>query len=249
MQKKQLIIPHYCKNCQHLTFLLREGEPFQFSLLDYIKGAWKAHSCAQIHPDLIQEVSQGAVYTELDRSPTSIPFQHQPTGQSKKRHNLTIGIVLNISENEGNRFVTVVTPENQILNVRILDAASTVTAGSPISLKGATRIGKDKYRLKRTDLVSPGRKITRKKPTANSYYQLILKAKDQEKLETFINRLIAVCNKNRSLPINIIPVLIKQENDEQVFQREMNLPLESDLLQKIEKITVPELVQVAVRHP
>jgi len=248
MRKKQLIIPHYCKNCQHLTFLLREADPFQFSLLDYLKGTWKTHSCAQIHPNLIGEISQQTTYAELEESPKNLPFQYQPSTQSKKRHKLTIGIVLNVTEKDESHFITVITPENQILTIKILDNTNIIRAGSSIKLKGAARIGKDTYRLEKTEFTNPGRKTTHTKPTLEVYYQLILKAKDQEKLETFINRLIIVCNKNRSLPINIIPVMIKQEDNEQVFQRQMNIPLESDLLQKIEKVTVPESVQVAVRH-
>ncbi|MBT4088308.1 MAG: hypothetical protein HOE30_07430 [Deltaproteobacteria bacterium] len=248
MPKKQLIIPHYCQSCKHLTFLLREAEPFQFRLLDYTKSSWESHSCAQIHPDLTEEVAQQSGYKELDESVQNIPFEHQPVSQSKKRLPLTIGVALNISVKDGSQIITVITPENQIVDVRILDNTRTVTAGKPINLKKAVRIGKNRYRLKQVEFVNPGKKTTQKQPAPVSTYQLILSAKDQEKLETFINRLVTVCYKNRSLPINVVPVPINQENDEQIFQREMNLPLESHLLQKIEKITVPESVQVTVRH-
>ncbi len=248
MPKKQLIIPHYCQSCQHLTFLLRESEPFQFSLLDYKKGLWEPHSCAQIRPGLTEEIRQQNKYQELDESPQTIPFKHQPSSQSKKRVPLTVGVVLDISVKDENRAITVVTPENQLIEVRVLDSTRTITAGKSIKLKNAVRIGKGKYRLKQAEFIDPRKKTVKKQSTPKSHYQLILSAKDQEKLETFINRLVSVCTKNRSLPINIVPVPIIQENDGQIFQREMNLPLESHLLQKIEKITVPESVQVTVRQ-
>ncbi len=248
MTKKQLIIPHYCQSCQHLTFLLREAEPFQFSLLDYKMGSWEPHSCTQINPELTEEILQQNRYQELDESPQTIPFKHQPSSQSKKRMPLTVGVVLDIIVNNENRTVTVINPENQLINVRILDSTRITTAGKSIKLNNAVRIGKGRYRLNQVEFINPRKKIPKKQSPSKSYYQLILRAKDQEKLETFINRLVTVCTKNRSLPINIVPVPIIQENNEQIFQREMNLPLESYLLQKIEKITVPESVQVTVRQ-
>jgi len=247
MPKKQLIIPHYCQSCQHLTFLLREAKPFQFSLLDYKKGSWEPHSCTQIHTGLTEEILQQNSYQELDESPQTIPFKHQPSSQSKKRLPLTVGVVLSNSVGDKSQTVTIVTPENQVVDVRILDNTRTVTAGKLIKLHKAVRIGKGKYRLKLLEFSNPRQK-TPPHSAPKSHYQLILSAKDQEKLETFINRLVSVCTKNRTLPINIVPVPIIQEDSEQIFQREMNLPLESPLLHKIEKITVPESVQVAVRQ-
>ncbi len=248
MPKKQLIIPHYCQQCQHLTFLVREAEPFQFQLLDFLKGAWKTHSCAQIQPTLVEKVAKKNVSDNISWDTSTIPFQHQPTAHPKKRQSLSMGIVLNVNLKNGSLGVEVVTPENQFLNVRILDTSRTVTAGKPINLKKAVRVGKDKYRVEKLDFLNPGKKPTAKKTKPDSFYQLILIAKDQEKLETFINRLVTTCNQARILPINIIPLPIETENGEQMFKREIHIPLETDLLLQIEKITVPESVQISVRH-
>jgi hypothetical protein len=247
MPKKQLISPHYCQICQHLTFLLREAEPFQFSLVDYKKGSWEPHSCTQVHTGLIKEILQHNSYLELDESPQTIPFKHRPSSQSKKRLPLTVGVVLRNAVGDGNQTVTIVTPENQVADVRILDNTRTATVGKMIKLHKTVRIGKGKYRLKLLEFSNPRQK-TPSHSAPKSHYQLILSAEDQEKLETFINRLVTVCTKNRTLPINIVPVPITQVDSVQIFQREMNLPLESSLLQKIEKVTVPESVQVTVRQ-
>ncbi|MBU2648376.1 hypothetical protein KKI24_26965 [bacterium] len=248
MQKKQLIIPHYCESCQHLTFFLREGEPEQFYQLDYMKGVWKPHSCSQIYPGLTETISKRNALSEIDWAPQNIAFKHQPGSQSKKRVPLTMGIVLNVTVKDESLLVDVITPENQLLNVKVLGTEPKISAGSAISLKKAVRIGKDKFRLESIDFINPGKKTAHKQPAVSSCYQLILKAKDQEKLETFINRLVTSCNKNRTLPINIVPLPIEHIDGEQIFNREMNLPLETDLLRKIEKITVPESVQVTVRQ-
>jgi len=248
MPKKQLIIPHYCKKCQHLTFVVRESDPFQYNLLDFLKGTWKSHSCAQIHPGLIEDITKQDLINKLEWAPTSLNFAHQSTGQPKKRQPLTMGVILNVSGSETNVGVEVLTPENQLINVRILKHNRPVTAGRAINLKKAVRVGKDKYRLEKIESLNPGLKATMGKSTPESYYQLILKARDQEKLETFINRLIDTCNKNRILPVNVIPLPIERIEGEQIFKRELNLPLESELLRQIEKITVPESVQISVHQ-
>lgn len=247
MARKQLIVPYYCQHCQHLTFLVREGEPFEFRLLDFLKSAWRPHSCSQIQPELTAEISNQEIYNQISWETDTISFQHKGTALVKKRQSLTAGIVLKVKEVNNNLAVEVVTPENQLLNVRILNPARTVSAGKAISLKKAVRIGKDKYRLEKLDFVNPGKKSTETKAKPDLHYQLVLDAKDQEKLETFINRLVATCNKNRILPINITPLPIETVEDEQIFKREVHLPLESELLKQIEKITVPESVQIILK--
>lgn len=248
MPKKQLIIPHYCRQCRHLIFLVREGEPFQFQLMDFLKGAWKIHSCAQIQPALTEEVASQPAFNDIGWAPDTIPFDHQPAGQPKKRQSLSIGIILSVDQNRDSTAARVITPENQLLNLRILDTHRTITVGKAINLKKAVRVGKEKYRLEKLDFINPGTKAKTYKSKADPFYQLILTAQDQEKLETFINRIVTICNKERILPINIIPQPIESENSEQLFRRDIHLPLQADLLLKIEKITVPESVQVSVRH-
>lgn len=224
------------------------GEPARFQLLDYIKGAWKNHSCAQIQPGIVDTLSGNHTIETLGWEPEFIPFQHQPSRSIKKRQPLTMGVVLKSEKNNENVMAEVVTPENQQLTIRILNPERPVRPGKAINLKRAVRVGKGKYRLEKLDFISPLKKSGTPKARLTPFYQLDLTAKDQEKLETFINQLVKTCNRNRMLPINVIPMPIDTIDGEQVFKREIHLPLESNLLLQIEKIMVPESVQITVRH-
>jgi len=142
MPKKQIIIPHYCTHCNHLSFVHREGNPFQFQLLDYIDGDWNPHSCAQIQPEMVDKLSAQDEYNDLNWDALTIPFQLQGKDTSKKRQPLAMGVVLNAKQTNDNLSVEVITPENQILNVRILNPSRPLTAGKAINLKRAVRVGK-----------------------------------------------------------------------------------------------------------
>lgn len=248
MPRKQLIIPHYCKRCGHLTFVIREGEPFQFRLLDFCQQNWKPHSCAQIEPDLVTQIAGMDAYRQIQWHTHHIDFQHQAATPIRKRPALSIGVVLNISQESNTMTARVLTPENQMFEVRIPHPEKAVTAGKALALKKAVRIGKEKYRLEKLEYRNPGSSIKSSKTRTDPFFHLILQSRDQEKLETFINRLVNVCNNNRILPVNTIPLPIEENEGEQTFRREIHLPLASDLLQQIEKLTVPESVEISMRH-
>lgn len=248
MPKKQLIIPCYCNHCQHLTFIAREGAPGSYRMLDFIKGIWKPHTCAQIHPETIRQLVEKHRLEEIATDPDAIPFHFRGESTAKRREPLSMGVIVKLAQTGGKLTADVITPKNQILSVRILDSTRSIHAGRALNLKKAIKIGKDKYRLEKTDILTLNQKRTTRKTESEPFYQLLLNARDQEKLETFVNRLLAICKTARTLPLNIIPLPIEKIDSEQVFKREIHLPLNSDLLLQIEKLTVPESIQIAVRH-
>jgi len=58
--------------------------------------------------------------------------------------------------------------------------------------------------------------------------------------------LIETCIRRGTRPTYIIPRPIVQKDEVQKFQREINIPLNSELLKNIEKIGVPESVQINI---
>lgn len=249
MPKKLLIFPCYCNHCRHLSFIAREGAPGRYRMLDFIGGAWKQHSCAQVHPETINQLVDSHRFEDVSAAPETIPFRYQGESTAKRRESLTMGVIVKLDVNNHKQTADVVTPKNQLLNIRILDFTRPLYAGRALNLKKAIKVGKGKYRLEKTDILTPDQKsLSRKKSSPEPFYQILLHARDQEKLETFINRLLTTCKNARILPTNIIPLPVETEDNEQIFKREIHLPLNTELLLQIEKLTLPESIQISVRH-
>jgi len=248
MPKKQLIIPCYCNHCQHLSFLTREESTGQYRMMDFIGETWTQHACAQIHPETVERLVKQHRCDNLAPEPELIPFQYQGESTARRREPLTVGIIVKLVRSDDKQTAEVITPHNQFLNIRVVDPTRSLHAGKALNLKKAIKVGKGKYRLEKAELLTPDRKSSTLKKRSDPFYHLLLNAKDQEKLETFVNRLLAICKKARTLPANILLLPIVKSDNEQIFNREIRLPLNSDLLLQIEKLTIPESIQISVHH-
>ncbi|MCP4754212.1 MAG: hypothetical protein GY866_25275 [Proteobacteria bacterium] len=244
-----LLVPLYCANCRNLTFLATPRNEPGGTLIDYVETSWRQHPCVFVNQKLTLENPHVLEALKLQWGIRKIPFLHQKPLKPSRKQIHSLGIILSIPpEEDENRFLKAVTTENDIVEIKVLNPPPDLSAGALINLSKMTRVGSGKFRMREIDQIVLPENIARHYALDEEYYQLTLSADDQELLESFINRLLGIFLKQKFSPCSVVPLPITRNADGQIYHRQVNMPPQSDLLKRIENISIPESIQFSVRQ-
>jgi ribosomal protein S10 len=231
-----------------LTFLFQpEGQPA--ALIDYAEKHWSPHPCHTARKDLLDNNRHLQKLAALKPPIEKIPFVHQERTTDPKTPRLNVGIVLTVTrEDEQKVRLSVLTPDNTILEIKTTAPAGGIHPASLISLNNAIRIGRGRFRLDTLQPVRLPKTLTPQEHHAGTTVQILLSASDQEQLETCLKRLLNIGMKAKSLPSRITVRPVESNGNEQIFSRQLDLPITPEVLLSIEKTSLPESVQIQVRQ-
>ncbi len=248
MMTPELLIPFYCRDCLNLIFLVKRAADPGLLFLEYGQSGWKHHSCYNRNQRLTQEDAHFHNISQLEWGVQKLPFLLRESSHPVKQRQFALGVIISIAtQEEKNRLLRVISPENVVVEVKTKYETSELSAGVLIDLSEMVRVGPGKFRLMEIiQIVLPA--DLDQHASSEEYYQMTLSATDQEQLEAFINRLLKNFRQQKFSPINLVPLKISHRENQQLFHRQINLRLESGLLKKIENIPVPESIHLSIRQ-
>ncbi|MDT8445389.1 MAG: hypothetical protein RRB13_00665 [bacterium] len=233
-----ILMPFYCPNCKGLVFLLKGGAPL---LLDRAHGDWAQHPCrrAQGKPLMDFDIVQQLVALPVGEG---FAFKFRPGGHHRHEEP-TGGVVLRLPDKFRPNF-QLITGENGLFEVR-LNGAEALKQGSLIELKGLKRTGPDRFRCESWSPaeLAPREELMQERP--QEIYRLILKAAEQEALESHCGRFLNYFER-KGEPVLGLLVLPVEGDDEPVYGRQILLSPEANVLGALERVALPAQVSYRI---
>jgi len=249
MSLNHLVIPHYCPQCQNLSFIYRNDADTSPTFLDYDNSMWRYHACSYRHYQSLIKESQAKKLLDLEFGVQMIPFNHRESKSKKTQSLPSMGVIISIPQKEEEpRFIKVITIDNSIISLRILDFPPDLSVGLPIDLTECVRVGQGKYRLKKVSYLLPVSGEIEKKEDILEYYQLSIVANDPEQLETFVNKLLNTFLTFRFSPLSVLPFEVSQVENSNRYHRVINIPPVLGLKGILENIQIPEFIEIKLNQ-
>lgn len=229
-----ILLPFYCPNCKGLVFLLKGKEPL---LLDHAHGQWAAHPCrrAQGKPLMQFDIVEKLIQLPENKG---FAFKYRPGGHH--RHELPQGgVVLRLPDPHRPNH-QILTGENGLFEVRLPESQSLVQ-GCLIEVKGLKRTGPDRFRAESwaPAELPPSEELRFEAPT--EIYRLILRAAEQESLESHCGRFLHYFESHGSPALGLLALPV-EDQEGPLYGRQILLSPETNVLGALERIDLPAQV-------
>ena len=247
MKTEELFIPFFCNNCQQLAFIYKQSSEQALQVIEFYKNAWNPHLCFNAKGDSIW--SHDPSLAKLEWGVQRIPVNF-PSKPKKKRHDEpSLGVVIELPQQEDSEespsFLKVLTMQGSVAYVRRTRKADLTSAGILIDFSQAKKIGNDKYRVSEFIQIHPQLEPDESDNQADVFC-FTLSARDQEQLESFVDRFLQNLSKNNLYLQYIIPLEIKPDRSDTPYQRKLAVSSAYKLKKAIETFTFPESIQISV---
>ena len=230
-------IPIHCPKCSQLTFLITKREAGENHLLSFSNDEWRHHGC--LHSINDDKLKNEAVEQALEGKKQLVRLNFMPAdaGRPLKNRPLTVGVILEFNRLESKTNLTILTPEEQVIQVRLTDNTSPLSAGLVVNLANLKRVGPNRYRLKEIEEIDLLKLV---KTIADSETQAIiqcyLSALDLERLEMNLNRLIDYMDKEQQCVLNVIPKSLFKTRKGLHFSREVCFIVRGKILETQDRL-------------
>ncbi len=247
MRSKAIVIPLYCPNCDNLIYIAKQiGHKAQ--LIQFYKGDWLEHPCALINNGIIW---QEPVITEREKLKWGLdrlPFSPRTGQRSLRSNNASFGVVSSIYEMENFCNLRVFTNDQVLIDVKVRETRSNLSAGMLLDLSGLTRVGKGKYRLPEIEEINLPNPVLPISTVPDIYVELTIKSKDQGLLETFTRRFLQFfLEKGTSaFLVSVLPLLSLDRGIQ--YSRVIYFRPVTSLMESLKDISIPDTVDLSIQE-
>ena len=247
MLTHELVIPFICAYCQNIALLFKPENESGIQLLDFFNSRWRQHTCATIKGKSLFDDNLIKALSELKWGIRKIP-RIAGLNQKTRQKRLSKGIILSIPQDGEQHFIKVLTLENTLIDIKTVKKSTDLSAGLLIDLSGAVRTGHRKFRLSKITQLLMRDELNQSSDTQKEFYQFLLTANDQEKLEVFVDRLTKTLLKQKSSPYSVVPTPITRSEAIEYHHRRVIIRSEPDILKNVENISLPESFRISIKQ-
>ncbi len=245
---EETVFPLYCPICRRLAFVVR-SESCRFVLADIAIGSWSIHPCFLSKPDIVKNDSAVEEILQTAAVSDRLPFVWYKNPPNYKNREGALGVVTKTAVSVRNAVqLEVVTTNNELLALKPLFAADGIRAGTVLDVRERVRIGKGRYRLEHCKRVPPPENFSDRLSVPKEYYKLVLSSIDQEKLESFVDRLLIFLDGECAVTLSVIPLAIAKKKECLYHRRQIILIPVEKLIKGIFQLPIPDHISLSVHQ-
>jgi len=238
---KNLVIPFYCPRCGKYCFLYHLLDKNKIGIINSLEPPWEEHSCFQFGGEEIRNNSYFEKLQQIPWGEERIPFKRRKKGKNKVQKKHYSGVILSIElEEAGVYLLRAIDDVEDVLEINYTGALDGLCAGMLVDLRKIVSLQTGRFRLQSIDQIVIEKEFTVPEKTPAEYYELKIWGKDQEQLETYMNRFVAQVKKDRGRLLAVVPLPLEEMEGEKRFTRKMIFLGQAGLIQILQGFSFPK---------